>query len=144
MRLGFTGTQHGMTCVQMTRVENLVEELFPLVAAHGDCIGADEDFHRICRRTNSAMWVIGHPPLKEGKRAWCNFDEVREPKDYLERNHCIVNECDMLIAAPRTHQEELRSGTWSTIRSAWKSGKHVIIVYPDGSFSETNKGDGIL
>lgn len=39
-------------------------------------------------------------------------------------------------AAPKDFKEELRSGTWATIRYAVKQQKRVIIIFPDGSTGE--------
>lgn len=48
---------------------------------------------------------------------------------YMKRNDALVEHCDVLLAFPRTTQEQLRSGTWSTVRRARKAGKEVRI-YP--------------
>ena len=53
-------------------------------------------------------------------------------KDYLVRNHDIVDVCDVLVATPGQKEEQIRSGTWATIRYARKIRKQIIIVYPDG------------
>lgn len=63
-------------------------------------------------------------------RAW--HCAVLEPKPYLVRNKDIVNASEGMLAAPRG-PEELRSGTWSTIRYARKCRKKVLIMWPDGS-----------
>jgi hypothetical protein len=52
----------------------------------------------------------------------------------LDRNKMMVDDCEALIATPRLMVEELRSGTWSTIRYARKCRKPVHIVWPDGSY----------
>lgn len=48
---------------------------------------------------------------------------------YMARNDRIVAYSDVLLAWPLTAVEELRSGTWATIRRARKQGKEVRI-YP--------------
>ena len=58
---------------------------------------------------------------------------VFDPKPPLERNCDIVLDGDLLIATPHGYQEEMRSGTWYTIRQARKRGKKIIIVWPNGS-----------
>lgn len=130
MRIGFTGTQQGMT-------ENQKEELIRLLLSndnsgefhHGDCIGADEqaahEAHRIGYK------ICSHPPINPTKRAFFYYEYIRyEPKDYLVRNCEIVDSCDLLIATPKEKEEQLRSGTWATIRYARKTGKPVEIIYP--------------
>ena len=52
------------------------------------------------------------------------------PRDYLDRNKDIVNNCDLLIAAPKENTEVLRSGTWSTVRYAKQLGVTVVIIEP--------------
>ncbi len=51
MKVGFTGTRKGMTEFQKTEVRRLLTEYMhgrDMEAHHGDCIGADTDFHNIC------------------------------------------------------------------------------------------------
>lgn len=129
MHVGFSGTQFGMTVLQFEAVAEFISYNQHFNNAHhGDCVGADADFHSIVED----RWVIGHPPVKPNKRAFCNFDEVRRPKDYLVRNKDIVNESDFMIIVPRGFEEELRSGTWSTARYAREKGVHGKIFWPDG------------
>ena len=47
---------------------------------------------------------------------------VEVPGGYLARNDRIVASSDVLVAFPRTENEELRSGTWATIRRARRAG----------------------
>lgn len=58
----------------------------------------------------------------------CNIEYPVKPP--LKRNYDIVDACDILLAAPRTLTEELRSGTWATIRYARKTGKKYLILAP--------------
>jgi hypothetical protein len=134
MKIGFTGTKAGLLLPQS---EALIELVARLLRAgldevhHGDCVGADSEFHAICKRLN--IRTVLHPPLDPRFRAFCEADVVHEKKDYLVRNHDIVDATDSMIACPRSTQEEQRSGTWATIRYARKSGKSIRIVYPDGA-----------
>lgn len=41
-----------------------------------------------------------------------------------------------MIATPSSKEEELRSGTWSTVRYARKLRRPVTLIYPDGSVVE--------
>lgn len=126
-----------MTTMQMLAVDELLCETLPrntLIAHHGDCIGADADFHQLARV--GGMRVIGHPPIKDVKRAFTVCDELREPKDYLVRNRDIVNESDYMIFTPQEDDEVLRSGTWSTARYAYAQGKPGTIVFPDGRMED--------
>lgn len=136
MHVGFTGTQEGMTSEQYVAVYEFMELNQHLNNAHhGDCIGADANFHSIVQD----RWTIGHPPTNPTKRAFCVFDEVREPKEYLVRNIDIVNESDFMIVVPKGFKEELRSGTWSTARYARTIGTHGLIFWPDGTVDDLIK-----
>jgi hypothetical protein len=98
------------------------------VFRHGDCIRSDAQAHDLAIEAGFA--VVIHPPSNPKKRAWKKADSVRPPKPYLERNWDIVNESQFLIATPRTMEEELRSGTWATIRYARKKGIKYLILEP--------------
>ena len=139
MKIGFTGTQNGMSGLQYEAVRKLLESLEwnaerrrSTEFHHGDCIGADVEAARVSAVLG--MRLIVHPPLNEAKRAFHRSDncEVRKPKPYLDRNRDIVNECELLIAAPSSVDEQLRSGTWSTVRYARKCEKPTIIIDPYG------------
>ncbi len=133
MLIGFTGTQKGMTTRQKQSLENMLAgfKTKPYEFHHGDCEGADEQAHNIAKK--HVHLIVIHPPRYHAKRAFCFSKNIRTEKDYLERNHDIVDETETLYAAPRTKDEELRSGTWATIRYARKIGKPVTLFYPDGT-----------
>lgn len=127
---GFTGTRHGMTVSQRASVQRLFEVFRPLEAHHGDCIGADTDFHRIAE-LNGAHIVI-HPPTKYTYRAFNVGDVELRPKPYLDRNDDIVAAADVLIATPQEFEAEPRGGTWYTIRKAHDEAVECWIVWPGG------------
>lgn len=135
MKLGFTGTQYGMTVLQFRGVIELLEELKPDEVHHGDCVESDETFHKIVRLLFPKTTIIIHPPLDPKKRAFCEGDIILEPEPYINRNHKIVIETDVLIATPRTEKEELRSGSWTTIRHSRKKQKPRHIINPEGEIS---------
>jgi len=132
MKIGFTGTQEGMSEKQMATVWWLLGR-GPGEIHHGDCIGADAQIHEMAK--GLGLKIIVHPPSDPKKRAFCQgYDEIREEKGYLDRNHDIVNETELLLAVPRTPYEITRSGTWATIRYGRDKPKmDVAIVLPDGS-----------
>lgn len=130
MKVGFSGSQHGTRPHQFAAIDECIKILGPQEFHHGDCVGADDDAHRIARKWGAR--IVIHPPIVGTKRAFLHGDETRESKPYIERNHDIVDETDVLIAAPNSMTERLRSGTWATIRYATKIGKQIYIVYPDG------------
>lgn len=114
--VGLTGTRKGMTetqkqCVRQSLIEVPISE-----AHHGDCEGADAEFHDIVREVLPVCRIIIHPPTESKHRAFCRGDVILEQQHYLARNHDIVDVADIIIAAPGEMKEVLRSGTWSTIR----------------------------
>ena len=128
--LGFTGTQAGMTDMQRRELRAYVEELCNKFRAvefhHGDCVGADEEAHYLLLNLVSRMVV--HPGPETWKRAHCRGGECRQSKGFRERNQDIVDTCHVLIAAPRSLKEELRSGTWMTVRMARRAKKPIVIL----------------
>ena len=126
--LGFTGTQIGMTHDQLMLFADIISDLQPVQFHHGDCIGADKEAHGIVRAILPNCNIVVHPPVKGDKRAFCNADVILAPREYLERNRDIVDACDILIATPKSAKEELRSGTWATVRYAIKSHKPVKLI----------------
>lgn len=130
MQLGFTGTQRGMTgqqkhafgCLLVTKETGDFHE--------GDCIGSDFEAATIAR---GAGWrIIGHPPLVAAKRAFFPADVDWPAAAYLDRNKNIVNRSQEMIATPGEFVEQLRSGTWSTIRYARRIGRPCHVILPDG------------
>lgn len=130
MIIGFTGTQEGMNTLQKALFVGVLARLCPEVFHHGDCIGADAEAHALVRKHAPKCRIEIHPPQDESKRAFCDGDKIWPSRPYLARNKNIVFCCDELVAAPRDRTEELRSGTWSTIRYARKALKRVHMVWP--------------
>lgn len=128
--VGFTGTHKGMRQSQFSRLIQLLEILKPIEFHHGDCIGADVQAAGVVRRHFPGAIIVAHPPINQSKRAYFACDRYKEPKPYLERNHDIVDCCDILLVAPKSSMEELRSGTWATWRYANKLGKRYEILEP--------------
>lgn len=152
MLIGFTGSQSGMTQFQK-------DELFKILSMkecsefiHGDCIGSDAEANNIALSVGVKLFTI-HPPSNSHKRAFC-FDpnkrflwnRINTPfveignegvkvrwmpiEAYLERNKRIVDSVSLMIATPKEFTHTVRSGTWSTIRYAWKNKKDIIIIPP--------------
>ena len=128
--VGFTGTQRGMTDAQQSQIRSWLEGLDVTELHHGDCVGADAQADAIARELG--MNIVIHPPVSEKKRAFCwqEGDIYLPSLPYLERNHDIVDSCPILLAAP-LGDEQVRSGTWATIRYAKKRGKHIYITRRD-------------
>ena len=155
MIVGFTGTQAGMTDSQIIALkrilikssafkfiqnekinlifENLIidfsSERIVTGFHHGDCIGADEQAHNIAIEAGIPVYV--HPPINSSKRAYCQeYTRRYFAYEYLIRNRHIVDSCEMMLAFPKESNEQLRSGTWATIRYARKVKKPMLIVSP--------------
>ena len=136
IHVGFTGTQRGMTPPQRAAVMRLLRGMAGLhILHHGDCIGADAEAHA---GALALGWsIVVHPPIVVAKRAWCTGPscEVLPPAPYLTRNQHIVDASLLVIATPGEPVEQLRSGTWATIRYARRQRKQVMIVPPDGAIA---------
>lgn len=131
--VGFTGTQSGMTAYQKVGVLKLLHGYFQEQPEprfhHGDCIGADEEAAELARKVG--FYIVGWPCTITAKRAHFPSDASHIPSEPLVRNRAIVLISGVLIATPRTMAEELRSGTWATIRFARKMHRKIEIVWPD-------------
>ena len=126
MNVGFTGTHKGMSDKQKSQLESALLNLSIQDFHHGDCIGADEEAQRIVGGVVDK--IVIHPPLNTSKRAWCRGNVTLHSRDYIERNHDIVDSCDLLIAAPESDREVLRSGIWATVRYARKKGIPIMLL----------------
>ena len=139
--LGFTGSSDTLLRPQIATLKCILLDLYSegwRRLHHGDCINADATAHNIWKGIALDAVVGIHPPTNPNKRAFCNGslgDEIYPEKDYLARNHDIVDAAANLIGAPRGSVEELRSGTWATIRYARKVGIPRILIFPDGRVS---------
>lgn len=131
--VGFTGTQHGMTSEQQVVLRGLLGTFVDAASEfhHGDCIGADAEAHEVARELG--FFIVIHPPIITAKRAWKRAPVVNVPMNYLERNRVIVRSTQLLIAAPGELEEQLRSGTWSTVRFARKMLRPIYFAMPDGT-----------
>lgn len=132
VKVGFTGTRRGMTASQWASFTALIRKFCQKYERvefhHGQCIGADEEAASIAKELG--CWIVSHPPTNQKAMSDFAFDESRAPRPYLQRNHGIVDEADVMLAAPGEIEEQLRSGTWATIRYARRSGKPAEILYP--------------
>ncbi|MDA8745234.1 hypothetical protein N9N28_11420 [Rubripirellula amarantea] len=142
MKIGFTGSRNGMTKEQKDYIGELLKQLAPTEAHHGDCVGADADFHAICVELGVA--VVVHPPSNAKSRARCiPVSATRPPLPYLQRNQYIVRSSAALIAAV-SGPERVRSGTWATIRFARKLRRPILLVHADGQATSETGGSQLL
>ena len=125
MKIGFTGTQKGMTEGQKNALRKRLRELGAICVVHGGCIGADNDADIIAAELGLFRWVL---PSENAEKSAVNEIRERRPEFVrvfpaappLVRNREIVKLAERLLAAPSGPVERLRSGTWATVRAGRK------------------------
>jgi hypothetical protein len=137
--VSFTGSQIGTTDKQKEAVRFWFEALGATELSHGDCVGSDDDAHKIAKELG--LKIIIRPCTLSDKRAYNDGDLVHPPEKPLVRNPKIVDDGQVLIATPNTYEEILRSGTWATIRYARRIGCKIIKIFPDGTVEVENDKD---
>lgn len=136
IHIGFTGTQQGMTPDQVSSLQDFLAQQTNFIGHHGVCVGADMAFDNLARAALHFEWMELHPCHLASMRA----QVTQAPRDVwhpvmgpLQRNEIIAKTCDFLIATPKEAAMQLRSGTWTTVRYAIKSGKKVHVILPNGA-----------
>lgn len=107
----------------ITRYKDMITEFH-----HGDCEGADAEAHDIVAEILGVDKIWIHPPTDTKYRAYKESPHILKDAGYLVRDRHIVNVSTILLAAPKTDKEELRSGTWTTVRYARASARKVIDI----------------
>lgn len=125
MIAGFSGTASGMKSHQCIELKRLFQYHEVTELHHGMCIGADFQANYIAQALG--IRTVGHPPINKSKFFADHCDHVLSAKDYLARNHDIVDASELLFIGPDCG-EYLRSGTWATKRYAEKVQKPFIVV----------------
>ena len=132
--VGITGTRHGLTTVQASRLATELAyqyaDLERRTLHHGDCVGADA--HAANLAVSLGFKLCSHPPTSDSHRAFVQSDHVLPARPYLQRNRAIVDASAYLIACP-DGPERLRSGTWSTVRYARSTHCQGLVIFPDGT-----------
>ena len=125
IKIGFNGNRYGIKPEQKDQIISILNVYNNIIVLHGDCVGSDTDFHNLCmdyKNTYSSKKIrIDIYPPNPKLRAYNQGDLIMDEKPYLERNLNIIKNSSILIACPiDKNKEQLRSGTWSTIRQAIK------------------------
>jgi predicted NUDIX family NTP pyrophosphohydrolase len=138
-KIGFTGTSMGMTPQQKIEVAGKLKKLYDEgfnELHYGLCIGADQQAAIFAKKLGYR--VVAHPGVNKKnptntlfRSDFADNDEVREPKFFIARDRDIVDETELMIAAPNTREERVRSGTWATVRYARKQNREVILILPE-------------
>jgi len=143
MKLVFTGTRNGMTVEQQRVVRDFLMRNQQFTNfTHGDCVGADVDFHNLVRGYRKGSPIITYRvlgPLCAMSEADLAIDG--ESHSHLSRNRRIVDMSKFLIGTPSTSSPTKRGGTWYTLRYGQKRGKDGLIVYPDGRTEDLKTAD---
>lgn len=137
MEIGFTGSRHGITGAQNGKlVALLIAYWMPGNRLHhGDCTGADE-------AAFSAGLMLGYdtiayPATNVAARWHAKTASTERVEGYeaMARNDLIVHNTWVLIGTPNSKPsaENVRSGTWATIRRAQKANHPVWIIDPYGN-----------
>ena len=94
-------------------------------AAHGvDTIGA-----KAAKDLGARLLIVRPTDLWHNEYLLSIADEIIDVYGtYMQRNDRLAQEGDVLIAYPPTAHEEVRSGTWATVRRFRALGKPVTIV----------------
>lgn len=136
MNISFTGTRQGFNAFQASTLHAYLEKYKSHIAKafHGNCNGADIQFHKLLREVfGRTIWIGIYPSnINNNYEVFKDADWVApfvEPP--LIRNQTLVDSGDVLLATPRKRQEELRSGTWHTIRYARLTHHRVEIFWPE-------------
>lgn len=110
MKVGFTGTRQGMSAAQCRQLQTVLYALRGVLEFHhGGAVGSDRQAAQLA----ATLGFVTEHPAKG---------------DPLGRNRAIVASVDLLIAAPESDTEVLRSGTWATVRYARQAGKPVVML----------------
>jgi len=135
LTVGFTGTRNGGTEAQLRKMAALLKSLEGTIALHGDCVGADEQFHHLAQL---AGYVVKcRPCTYDSLRAFTDAEAIAEPVRPMARNRAIVADSDVMIALPPNFDRiKSGSGTWATIGFTEKARKPLLVVFPDGQIDK--------
>lgn len=138
--IGFTGNRNGFNQSQAERFERMLRDLKNVKDAygsnyfvefhHGCCKGSDLQAADMFRKWFPDSKIVQHPPVVKSWAVINENDVILPSKPFLDRNFEIATRCDFLVAVPKEREEQLRSGTWATVRYARKLNKPVEILYP--------------
>jgi hypothetical protein len=147
LHIGFTGTRHGMTEAQRQALGAFLDSPWfwgdTWNAHHGVCLGADVEFEDVVSRFANVRIVTRHPG-PEGEHAGDPHARhsrmqsvvVCDRQKHMRRNRTIVEESNIMLAAPFDMHEHVVGGTWKTIIMARSKRKPLAIVWPDGTVTK--------
>lgn len=133
MILGITGTRQGMSDAQLEAVARFLSSVEVAELHHGDCVGVDAQIHTML--AGSGCRIVIHPGTNDEHRAFCKGHEERPRLTHFARNRNIVDACDVILGVSVSPHRLYHGGTWYTLDYAYKIGRRMIIVWPDGHTS---------
>ena len=137
--LGVTGTQNPGPG-SYTIIAEYLAHYSPLtnVVVQGCCIGVDEQVALIA--DDLGFDVNGVVPANRYKVSQAAIEVCKQiiymPPgiSFMDRNDELIRMINKLAGFPKTETEELRSGTWATIRRGWKKfGVNNVDILPVGA-----------
>lgn len=131
MKVGISGTRHGLNDKQFKEISEFLSTHFTPGSElhHGDCVGVDVEVAGIALALGYK--IVCHPPVNNSLRANFPSDEYRVAQTYFARNRNIVDETDLLMAAPHQNQWQPRGGTWYTHDYAKSKRKPLKLFLPE-------------
>lgn len=133
--LGITGTRAGPRPAQTAAAVKFIRGIKPYRVVHGGAPGFDMIAHGIAEATRTVREIEVHPATEaRGHGIILGAGVIVYPElPALERNKIIVKRIYGLLACPKTDDEDLRSGTWATVRYAREAGVPVYLIKQDGT-----------
>lgn len=144
IRIGFTGSQGGMTPEQKDRLRGFLTYAMATCGDvefnHGNCIGSDTEASWIAYEVGCDVHAYPCDIIsKWGNAYYGTIWDAHDPPPPMERNETLAS-FDLLVGAPEQNEEIRRSGTWATVRRARKRATPVYILWPDGSVLLEDRG----
>lgn len=134
--VSFTATRKGLTVQQLRTATKLLPDLTPTAVHHGCCRGGDTQLHYLVTKLFPLIEIHRHWPRDNRQTTACTSETNPlidyAPKTFLDRDLDIAEAGSILVACPAEVTEVLRSGTWTTVRRAWRLQKPVILLWPGG------------
>jgi hypothetical protein len=130
--LSFTGTsKRPPTPVQIAVLDDILTEFWNKgyrTLVHGEARNADSIANDMAKA--KGYYIYGRPANISDHR--CDVDDRAEPRRPLDRDWDIAEDANTLVAMPANEKEEVRSGTWATVRYARKLNAPIVIIKPNG------------
>ena len=134
----FSGTRQGLQSIQYQQLKARLLFLPISHAIHGDCVGADAEYHGLIRETCPGAEISTYL-VKGSFCAGMKADHSHLRTGHLSRNKEMVRLSNLLISCPPTQEAQDRGGTWFTTRFADKINVPLIIILPNGEIKYSYK-----